>query len=141
MSVYGVHGNKLINRLRGNRAWHSDYNFDKDLYDNRWTGEGSTNEYPSARGMVDSWNLNPLNSFLVEDGSFFRIQNITLGYTFRDLLPGSESGSKVRVRFVTQNPVTIFGFNGFTPEVTGQGEAAGVYPIPTSFIIGVNITY
>lgn len=141
VSVYGVHGNKLINRLRGNRAWHSDYNFDKDLYENRWTGEGSTNEYPSARGMVDSWNLNPLNSFLVEDGSFFRIQNITLGYTFRDLLPGSETGSTVRVRFVTQNPVTIFGFNGFTPEVTGQGEAAGVYPIPTSFIIGVNITY
>ncbi len=141
VSVYGVHGNKLINRLRGNRAWHSDYNFDKDLYENRWTGEGSTNAYPSARGMVDSWNLNPLNSFLVEDGSFFRIQNITLGYTFRDLLPGSEMGSKVRLRFVTQNPLTIFAFNGFTPEVTGQGEAAGVYPIPTSFIIGVNITY
>ena len=141
VSVYGVYGNKLINRLRGNRAWHSDYNFDMDLFENRWTGEGSTNEYPSARGMVDSWNINPLNSFLVEDGSFFRIQNITLGYTFTEPLPGSEPGSKIRVRLAAQNPVTIFGFNGFTPEVTGQGEAAGVYPIPATFTIGVNITY
>ncbi|TVQ82938.1 MAG: SusC/RagA family TonB-linked outer membrane protein [Bacteroidetes bacterium] len=141
VSLYGVSGNKLINRLRGNRAWHADYNFDLDLYENRWTGEGSTNSYPSAKGMVNSWNLNPLNSFLVEDGSFFRIQNITLGYTFRDILPGSQSGSTIRVRFAAQNPLTFFKFNGFTPEVTGQGEAAGVYPIPTSFTLGVNITY
>ncbi len=141
LSVYGVSGNKLVNRLRGNRAWHSDYNFDVDLYENRWTGEGTSDSYPSATGMVNSWNLTPLSSFLVEDGSFFRIQNITLGYTFDDLLPGSEMGSKVRVRFSAQNPFTFFKFNGFTPEVTGQGEAAGVYPVPTSFIIGVNITY
>jgi len=141
MSVYGVTGNKLINRLRGERAWHADFNFDTDLYENRWTGEGTTNSYPSARGLVNSWNLSPLNSFLVEDGSFFRIQNITVGYTFHNLLPGSEKGSKMRIRLAAQNPYTYFGFNGFTPEVTGQGEAAGVYPIPTSFIIGLNITY
>lgn len=141
VSVYGVSGNKLINRLRGNRAWHADYNFDLDLYENRWTGEGTSNTYPSAKGLVNSWNLTPLNSFLVEDGSFFRIQNITLGYTFQNLLPGSEMGSKVRIRFAAQNPFTFFKFNGFTPEVAGDGEAAGVYPIPTSFIIGLNITY
>lgn len=141
VSVYGVHGNKLINRLRGNRAWHADYNFDLDLYENRWTGEGTSDSYPSARGLVNSWNLSPLTSFLVEDGSFFRVQNITLGYTFNDLLPGSEHGSRIRLRFAAQNPLTFFRFNGFTPEVTGQGEAAGVYPIPTSFIIGINITY
>jgi len=141
VSVYGVHGNKLINRLRGDRAWHADYNFDLDLYQNRWTGEGSTNSYPSAKGLVNSWNLSPLTSFLVEDGSFIRIQNITLGYTLRNLLPGSESGSKIRLRFAAQNPLAFFKFNGFTPEVTGQGEAAGVYPIPTSFVFGINITY
>lgn len=141
MSVYGLWGNKLINRLRGERAWHADFNFDKDLFDNRWRGEGTTNEYPSAKGLVNSWNLSPLNSFLIEDGAFFRIQNITLGYTFNDLLPGSTSGSKVRIRFTAQNPLTVFSFNGFTPEVSGQGEAGGVYPIPTSFIVGLNVTY
>lgn len=141
MSVYGVSGNELINRLRGNRAWHADYNFDLDLYENRWRGQGTSNTYPSAKGMVNSWNITPINSFLIEDGSFFRIQNITLGYTFNELLPGSENGSKIRIRLAAQNPVTFFKFNGFTPEVTGQGEASGTYPIPTSFIVGLNITY
>lgn len=141
VSMYGLWGNKLINRLRGVRAFHADFNFDKDLYDNRWRGEGTSNEYPSSKGLVNSWNLSPLNSFLIEDGAFFRIQNITLGYTFNDLLPGSTSGSKVRIRFTAQNPLTVFSFNGFTPEVTGQGDAGGVYPIPTSFILGLNITY
>jgi TonB-linked SusC/RagA family outer membrane protein len=141
VAVYGIAGNKIVNRLRGNRAWHADYNFDLDQYENRWTGEGSTDSYPSAKGLVNSWNLNPLNSFLVESGSYFRIQNITLGYTFRNLIPGSEKGSTLRIKFAAQNPLTFFKFNGFTPEVGGEGEAASVYPIPSSYIIGVNITY
>jgi len=141
VSFYGIAGNKIVNRLRGNRAWHADYNFDVDQFENRWTGEGTSNSYPSAKGLVNSWNLNPLNSFLVESGSYFRIQNITFGYTFKNLLPGSVKGSTIRIKLAAQNPLTFFKFNGFTPEVTGQGEAASVYPIPSSYIIGVNITY
>jgi TonB-linked SusC/RagA family outer membrane protein len=141
VSFYGIAGNKIVNRLRGNRAWHADYNFDLDQYENRWTGEGTSDTYPSAKGLVNSWNLNPLNSFLIESGSYFRIQNISLGYTIRNLLPGSDKGSTIRIKLSTQNPFTFFRFNGFTPEVTGQGEAASVYPIPTSYIIGINITY
>jgi TonB-linked SusC/RagA family outer membrane protein len=141
VSVYGIAGNKIVNRLRGNRAWHADYNFDVEQFENRWTGEGTSNTYPSAKGLVNSWNLNPLNSFLVESGSYFRVQNITLGYTFKNLLPGSEKGSTIRIRLAAQNPLSFFKFNGFTPEVTGQGEAASVYPIPSSYIIGINITY
>ena len=140
-SFYGVYGNKIFNALRGGRSHHGDYNFEMDLYENRWTGEGSTNSYPSAEGLLHAWNMNNLNTFLVEDGSYFRIQNITLGYTFQDLIPGSESGSTVRFRITAQNPVTIFGFNGFTPEVSGVGSASGMNPIPQSFTAGVNITY
>lgn len=141
VSFYGIAGNKIVNRLRGNRAWHADYNFDLDQYENRWTGEGTSDSYPSAKGLVNSWNLNPLNSFLVESGSYFRIQNLTIGYTIKNLLPGSEKGSTIRIRLAAQNPLTFFKFNGFTPEVSGQGEAASVYPIASSYIIGVNITY
>lgn len=140
-SVYGVYGNKIFNSLRGGRSHHGDYNFEMDLYENRWTGEGSTNTHPSAEGLLHSWNMNNMNTFLVEDGSFFRIQNITLGYTFENLLPGSASGSSVRLRFTAQNPFTTFKFNGFTPEVGGVGSAGGINPIPRSFNFGVNITY
>lgn len=140
-SVYGVYGNKIFNALRGGRSHHGDYNFELDLYQNRWTGEGSTNSYPSAEGLFHSWNMNNMNSFLVEDGSFFRIQNITVGYTFNDLIPGSSTGNRVRFRLTAQNPLSIFAFNGFTPEVGGVGSAGGVVPIPRSITLGVNITY
>lgn len=140
-SVYGVYGNKIFNALRGGRSHHGDYNFELDLFENRWTGEGSTNSYPSAEGLLHAWNMNNMNSFLVEDGSFFRIQNITIGYTFNDLLPGSSSGNRVRFRLTAQNPFTVFAFNGFTPEVGGVGSAGGVTPIPRSITLGVNITY
>jgi len=140
-SVYGVYGNKIFNALRGGRSTHGDFNFEMDLYENRWTGEGSTNIYPSAEGLFNSWNMNNMNSFLVEDGSFFRIQNITLGYTFNNLIPGSTSGNRVRFRLTAQNPFTTFKFNGYTPEVGGVGSAGGMNPIPRSISLGVNITY
>lgn len=140
-SFYGVHGNKIFNALRGGRSHHGDYNFELDLYENRWTGPGSTNSYPSAEGLFHSWNMNNMNSFLVENGSFFRIQNITIGYTFNDLIPGSTTGNRVRFRLTAQNPLSIFAFNGYTPEVGGVGSAGGVTPIPRSITLGVNITY
>lgn len=143
VSYYGVSGNKIENILRRGRTHHPNYNFDVDLYDNRWTGEGTSNSYPSAEGLLDAWNYSSTynNSFFVEDGSFFRIQNITLGYTINDFLPGSNNGSKMRIKLTSQNPFTFFKYNGFTPEVTGSGEAMGVHPIARSFNIGVNITY
>jgi len=140
-SLYGVHGNKIFNALRGQRSHHADFNFDMDLVENRWTGEGTSNTHPSAEGMINAWNMNNMNTFLLEDGSFFRIQNITLGYTFHNLMLGETSGSTIRFRVTAQNPFTTFSFNGFTPEVEGVGSAGGVYPIPRSFTFGVNITY
>ena len=140
-SLYGVYGNKIFNALRGGRSHHGDYNFELDLYENRWTGEGTSNSYPSAEGLLHAWNMNNMNTFLVEDGSFFRIQNITLGYTFNDLIPGSSTGNRVRFRLTAQNPFTTFKFNGFTPEVGGVGSAGGMNPIPRSITFGVNITY
>lgn len=140
-SLYGVYGNKIFNALRGGRSHHGDYNFELDLYENRWTGEGTSNSYPSAEGLLHAWNMNNMNTFLVEDGSFFRIQNITIGYTFNNLIPGSSTGNRVRFRLTAQNPFTTFKFNGFTPEVGGVGSAGGVNPIPRSITFGVNITY
>ena len=140
-SVYGVYGNKLLNRLRAERGWHPDFNFDQDLYENRWTGEGTSNTHPSAAGLMHAWNMNTSSDFLVEDGAFFRIQNITLGYTFENPIPGGTAGSRIRVRLTAQNPFTTFQFNGFTPEVTGTGTVTGVNPIPRSFTLGLNVIY
>ena len=74
-------------RKRALRYAQSNYNFDYDQFKNRWTGEGSTNSYPSAAALIRSWNISDqrVNSFFVESANYFRIQNVTLGYTFKNI--------------------------------------------------------
>jgi TonB-linked SusC/RagA family outer membrane protein len=150
--VYGLAGNKIQNgqfNLRSVRSHHTTQNFDKALYDNRWTGEGTSTEkvsglyYPSAEALTtgNAWNFNTLNSFLIEDGSYFKINNITLGYTFKNVIPGSKSGSSIRIRLSADNPYTFFTYNGFDPNVDGDGRDINTYPIPSNFILGITINY
>ena len=149
---YGIHGNKIANgdfNLRSVRSHHTEQNFDKALYENRWTQEGDNTSpvnglyYPSAAALTvgNSWNFSRATSFVVEDGSFFKINNITLGYTFNDVLPGSEKGSKIRIRLAADNPFTFFTYNGFDPNVGGQGRDSNTYPLASNYILGVSITY
>ena len=146
VKFYEISGNKIENgafNLRSVRSHSTDQNFDKALYDNRWTGEGTSNYYPSAQALTtgNSWNFNTLNSFLIESGSYFKINNITLGYTFKNVIPGSINGSSVRIKLAIDNPYTHFKYNGFDPNVGGQGQDDNTYPLSTNYILGVNITF
>lgn len=149
---YGIAGNKIQNgafNLRSVRSHHTDQNFDKALVENRWTKEGDNTSpvdglyYPSAEALTlgNSWNFNTLNSFLIESGSYFKVNNITLGYTFKNILPGSTNGSSVRIKLAADNPFTFFKYNGFDPNVGGIGRDDNTYPLSSNFILGVNITY
>merc|ERR1712065_112308 len=106
-------GNKILNRKRGEVIFTNDTNMDADLAKNRWNGEGSINSYPSSAGLRDSWNQR-LSNFWVEDGDFFRIQNIQLAYTLRgDKLKGNMPDFKFTL--TAERPLTIFSYNGFNP--------------------------
>ena len=90
-------------------------------------------------------NQNLLQSdYLIEDGSFLRIQNVTLGYTF----PKVSFLRSLRIYATAQNLLTITGYSGYNPEVNSQGQSnlqLGVdynaYPTARSFILGVNIGF
>ena len=82
VSFYGQTGNKILNRKRGEIIFTNDTNMDADLAINRWHGEGTSNSYPSSAGLRKGWNQK-LSNFWVEDGDFFRIQNIQLAYTIK----------------------------------------------------------
>lgn len=86
LTTYGQAGGELWNRKRALRYAQSDYNFDKAQYENRWTGPGSTNEHPSAKALLKTWNTSDSNnaSYFVESSNYFRIQNITLGYFIQE---------------------------------------------------------
>lgn len=143
---YGVAGNKIYNGLKGVRI-NGGENIARDTYKHRWTSPGSNNSDPGA--ARDSY----ASSYYLESGSFFRINNITIGYTLNDLLFDQ---SKLRIYFTAQNPFIFTGYSGFTPEISGysstddssSGNPSGTtgielsaYPTTRNFILGVNFQF
>ncbi len=120
-------------------------NFTEDFYINRWHGTGTSNTYPSVN-VGSNANAAP-NSFYVESGAYFRVRNAQLGYTFSQLALQKVGIHKLRIFANAQNPINIFGYKGFNPEVgnsgnpLGQGLDANVYPLYATYNFGVNLTF
>lgn len=84
------------------------------------------------------------SSWHVEDASFVRIRNLTLGYTFKDL----PFVKRLRIYVSATNPFTFTGYSGYNPEVSNAGANAitagedfGNYPVAKSFVGGINVTF
>lgn len=155
----GVSGNSILNYNRATRQKFPDMNGDEDFVTGLWTGEGSTNKYPSAIATTQSWNNNA-SSFYVENGSYLRLQNIQLGYNFK---LGKENSAAFRVYVTADRPVIWTRYSGVTPEITapaqlpkdrasgpqntpatfisGTGYDNNVYPTTSVYTIGVRISY
>ncbi len=139
-SFQGVSGATIFNRKRADINKHPANNMDANLADNVWTGEGSTNSYPSAEGMFNTWNNGRLSDFYLEDGSYFRIQNIRLSYDLPESFLNKIGIRSTQFFVNTDRPYTFFSSNGFTPEVPG-GIDQTVYPLPSVFSFGAHITF
>ncbi|MUU78740.1 SusC/RagA family TonB-linked outer membrane protein [Winogradskyella endarachnes] len=87
-------------------------------------------------GFVNIEETNALSDHFVEDGSFFRIDNITLGYNANEILKG------INARFYgsLQNVALFTDYSGIDPEITG-GIDNNFYPRPRSFVLGVNFDF
>lgn len=136
MNVIGQGGNVIANQKRFAIRQTSDPNIDRDFAINRWNGPGTSNTYPSARGIRNPWSNQFLNSFFVEKGDFVRLQNVTLGYTLPKL--SGKFSPNIRMYLTAERPLTFFSYNGFTPEVS-DGRDTQTYPIPGVYTFGVNI--
>lgn len=146
LSTYGQHGAKMFNRKRQLRYVQANFNFDHDQFENRWTGPGSTNENPSAKALTKSWNVSSSatssNSYFVESADFFRIQNITLGYSWKNIKMGNYTLPGIRLSLVADRPLSIFSANAFTPELSDpQGWDTEVYPLSATYTLGVQIDF
>ncbi|MEG1587122.1 MAG: TonB-dependent receptor, partial [Bacteroidales bacterium] len=140
MQISSQLGNKILNAKRMNRLIFPEANYDMNFFNNRWTGANTSNKYPSAAAYNTDY-VQQVNSFFVENGSFFSIQNIQLGYTFRKI-PHLQ---KLRLYMTAQNPVMAFGYNGFTTQIGGSPIATGIdtnaYPLQRIWSFGVSIVY
>ena len=111
-------------------------------YKTGWSGKGSTNSQPimlayskdDARNQKNWWQ----SSMYVEDGSYFRLKNIQLGYTFKTNFTRGTT-QNFRVYVAATNLLTITKYSGLDPEIPGQGIDRGQYPQPRTFLLGVNV--
>ncbi len=138
LNAIGQGGNVIANKKRFDIRQTPDPNVDRDFAINRWNGPNTSNTYPSARGIRNSWSNEFLNSFFIEKGDFIRLQNVTLGYTLPQLT--NKFNSSIRLYLTAERPLTIFSYNGFTPEVA-NGRDDQTYPIPGVYTFGANIKF
>lgn len=107
---------------------------------NRWTPENANNEYSSP---LQGGRL-PISSRFVEDGSYLRCKNITLGYR----LPHIKGITNARIYVSANNVFTVTNYSGLDPEVntyansnTAIGIDNFVYPAAKSFLAGIQLTF
>jgi TonB-dependent starch-binding outer membrane protein SusC len=81
-----------------------------------------------------------MSSYFIEDGSFFRIQNVQLTYSLIDQRLFGQPMPRTRISLTAERPLTLFNYNGFNPEVP-DGIDRQVYPIPAIYTVGLNVTF
>ena len=149
--VQGVEGNEILN-LTGRHLLNGEANFNSyAAFNNRWRSASDPGNgwVPRAdRGTGNHGNNQRPSSFQVEDGSYIRLRNVTLGYT---LPTNNLFGSKIqRLRFYITgtNLFTITDYLGYNPEVSSittnsltPGEDYGAFPLTKSFTMGINLKF
>lgn len=140
VDMMGVYGNEIY-RDWGSSSY-AQLNYRIEQLD-RWHGEGTSNWEP----LLDpSHKINQeASTYFIEDGSFFRIRNIELGYRFDKSLLNRIKVQALRVYANVQNPKTWSKNGGYTPEIGGSAISFGIdgggYPMPTVYTIGFNLTF
>ena len=106
----------------------------------RWTGEGTSNTVPTL-GDSKNWVCSDM---YIQDGSYLRLKNITLGYTVPRQLTNRIGISRFRVYARAENLFTWTKYWGFDPEIgsgsTSLGVDYGVYPQARTYTIGFNLS-
>jgi TonB-linked SusC/RagA family outer membrane protein len=151
---YGVYGNKILNYMESslesfqNRGFVGVQNVSEAYYNDAWTPANHSNRYSRATYNDDAVGSNVPSSQWIEDGSFLKLKNLTIGYTLPASLLKSMYISKVRFYFSTQNLFTITKYSGLDPEIGMQGGNAtqngvdnGTYPSSRFFTFGANVTF
>lgn len=139
------YGNDIYNatRLYSNTTLEKNYNMMAEVAD-RWSPTNASNEVPAYDGYVK----NVLYSRFVEDGSFLRLKNLTLGYTLPKRLTRKFYVDKLRIYFSAQNLFVVTGYSGYDPEVSVASSSPvtpaldwGAYPKSKVYTFGLDISF
>jgi len=135
----GVWGNQIYNATR--RYDLPTANMTGAALD-RWTGSGTSEDYPRLTFQDDNLNFARSSDFYVEDGSFFRIKNLQIGYNVTGAMAEKMMLRKMRIYYAGTNLLTFTKYSGFDPEIgAGFGVDRGIYPQARVHSIGINVTF
>lgn len=145
--VQGTIGNDIYNTIGTviNSGWNNNEHYKNqtvDWYENRYTIENPTNDirYPSINSSSP-----PVANYMVEDGSYIRLKNVTLSYQipFNDL-----EITSLQISLIGTNLITITDYSGFDPEVSSLGANTlapgvdlGTYPRQKRYTLGLDINF
>jgi TonB-linked SusC/RagA family outer membrane protein len=148
-ALQGVQGHKILNLLR-----RYVYNLEGNgnLFVgalNRWQSvDNPGNGLVNRANRLASGSNGEISTWHIEDGSYVRVRNITLGYALPTALLQKLNVSRARLYVTAQNPFTFTKYLGFNPEVNSRpdsalssGEDYGTYPLPRTTSVGLNLSF
>jgi TonB-linked SusC/RagA family outer membrane protein len=140
VDVNGQRGNYIINAKK--MARFGTYNFEDSFLD-RWTGEGTSDWEPRVTNGGHNYEM---SERFLEDGSFFRLRNVQLGYSLPERFCQSILIDELRIYASGTNIFTATAYSGYTPEITSNSVIAvgidqGVYPIAKVYVLGLNLGF
>lgn len=120
----------------------------------RWHGEGTSNTLPRL-SSVTSRNNNMISDIYIHDADFIRVNNLTLGYNFTNLIKSVKWLKAAKVYVAANNLYTFTKYDGMDPDVRWYGSTypdgtepnwasgvdLGLYPLPRTFMMGLNLTF
>jgi hypothetical protein len=144
--TYGSFGHQIVQSYRDHSGKFSNYT--TEILD-RWTGEGTSNTVP--RLTNSSVNFIQFSDYYVQDGDFYRIGNITVGYDLSKLLNSSKI-SQFRIYAAVNNLYTFTKYTGMDPDIGygfdngvqdrfSSGIDVGFYPNPRTAMVGVSLKF
>ncbi|MGO4772004.1 SusC/RagA family TonB-linked outer membrane protein [Flavobacterium sp. W22_SRS_FK3] len=138
--TYASFGNDLIRNYERNLSDVNHLNYVLD----RWTGEGTSNSTPRVTTGATANSI--FSDYYVEDASYWRIQNVQIGYTLNPKIVQKAGITKLRLYVGANNLYTFTKYKGFDPGAsTGDPIAGGIdygfYPIPRTYLLGLNLNF
>jgi TonB-linked SusC/RagA family outer membrane protein len=137
VDCYGNAGNKIFNGKKAVRFGND--NIEEARARDRWSPENPNGSQPRASNAIPA-----PSTYFIESGDFFRINNITMGYT----LPANNwrlGIATFRIFASAQNPLILKKYSGFTPELPGSATSSGIelgiYPVFSTYMVGINLSF
>jgi len=141
----GVAGVKLFNALKYtniNPSIGTNYNMLTGILD-AWTPENTSTDIPRLNTKDPNGNYGTVSDWYLEDGGYFRIKNVTLGYTFPRTFLSKAGLNNLRVYATGSNLFTFTKYDGFDPEIGMDqvGIDKGRYPLARTVLVGLNVNF